>query len=678
MNNTQPQLDTFPGQQYSPYTASISQPWYRSRRLFIFMLVFLISSVISLLYVYSRPAIFRSYATLLTVAPTAIDRQSGDADIQHVAIQRQLLTGNIILEQILQRLKQIKPENLSPEEQGLLTNLTVSDIRNRLKVQAVPETNLVELSAMGHYPKIIMNLVNIWIDVYLEKRAQDIRQTTGATLSALREELAGLEQQIAIKRTELEQFRSRNNITSLDRKNVFENQSLARFKALNKSFNQMTEDKIKAKAHLDAVKKAISEGKIIMPNEDKRGMRVLELRLQELREKLAEFDRKYTRSYLALYPDMNVLPGQIKDLEREIQKKRHYGQIIVLNNAEQEYNAATQALQAITQQLEQHKQEATEFSSKFAEYESLLNALEGLQELQRNSNERLVQIEAKQAENFPQVKVIERAFLAHEPISPDYNRDALIAVAGSFVLGLFFVWMIEFLMRKETHKASVSISGVNMYNGPPGIIDQVNDALAYHIPQTLKQDDIKSLEQTLPEELSVSEISSLLRTADLKGRQLIALLLSGLSLQEVLSLQQDDIDLAGKTIKVRGDQERFVVLPQLLKQWFEQSTFVPAWNDGIHPVTEKMLKAILTYSIVDAGINADKISADLITHSYIMYLVKQGIRLSELITITGAMDPELLAQYSHYSPEHRGLSASEVNLLYPSLSEQVSEQVSES
>ncbi len=151
----------------------------------------------------------------------------------------------------------------------------------------------------------------------------------------------------------------------------------------------MTEDKIRAKAHLDAVKKAISEGKIIIPDEDKRGMQVLELRLQELKEKLAEFDRKYTRSYLALYPDMNVLPGQIKDLELEIQQKRNYGQVIVLNNAEQEYNAATQALEEISRQLELHKQEATEFSSKFAEYESLLSTLEGLQELQRLTNERL-------------------------------------------------------------------------------------------------------------------------------------------------------------------------------------------------------------------------------------------------------------------------------------------------
>lgn len=671
MSNPQPQLNIFPGQQYSNQADNNIQPWYRSRRLFVFMAVFLIALLIGLTYVYARPALFKSYATLLTVAPTAIDRQSDDADIQHVAIQKQLLSGHVILAEILRRLQQIMPEKQSKEGKIFLQNITVAEIRSMLDVQPIPETNLVELSATGYYPEIIMHLVNTWIDVYLEQRAQEIRQATGTTLKALQEELGGLEQQISIKRKELEQFRDNNNITSLDRKNIFENQSLARFKALNQSFNQMSEDKIKAKAHLDAVNKAISEGKIIIPDEDKRGMQVLELRLQDLKEKLAEFDRKYTRSYLALYPNMNVLPGQIKDLENEIREKRQYGQIIVLNNAEQEYNAARQSLQEIKQQLEKHKQEATAFSSKFAHYESLLNDLEGLQELQRTASERLVQIEAKQAENFPQVKVIERAFLAHDPISPDYSRDALIVFVGSFILGLFFVWMVEFLIRKDTRQDSVSVSGINMYTTvPPGIINNINEPLDNMAPQALQEDDIKGLEQYLPEELSIQEISTLLRTSDVKGRQLIGLLLSGLSKQEIANLKQDDIDFINNTIRVTGNEERTLVLHPALNQWFKQSEFCPAWENGQRPVTEKMLDSILVYSVADAGMNPKKISAEAISHSYIMYLVKQGIRLSELITIVGTMEPVLLAQYSHYSPpEKKGLSVSEVNQLYPSLAE---------
>jgi uncharacterized protein involved in exopolysaccharide biosynthesis len=369
----------------------------------------------------------------LTVAQTAIDQQSSEADVQHVAIQRQILTGQELLNETLARLQQSQAKI---DNQSISIKLTIPEVRRLLSVQAVPETNLVELAATGYQPEIFVPLINTWIDVYLERRAEEIRQTTGLTLDALREELTGLEDKILIKRSELEHFRKINNITSLGRENIFENQSLARFKGLNQSLSLASEEAIKTKARLDAVNKAIADGRMVVPSEDKRGMRVLELRLQQLQEQLAEFDRRYTRSYLALQPKLNVLPGQIRDLEKEIKTKWQFGQSIVLSEAEQDFEAAQQSLGEIKKQLEEHKREAIEFSSRFAEHESLLSDLEGLELLQRTTQERLVQIEAKQAEKFPQVKVIERAFLPRDPISPDYTRDAIIAIVGSIILGL--------------------------------------------------------------------------------------------------------------------------------------------------------------------------------------------------------------------------------------------------
>ncbi|HNP26992.1 MAG TPA: integrase, partial [Nitrosomonas sp.] len=81
------------------------QPWFKSRRFVIFTIAFLASAAITLSYVFSRPAIYLSYATLLTVAKTAIDLPSNDADIQHVAIQKQILLGSELLAETSRRLK---------------------------------------------------------------------------------------------------------------------------------------------------------------------------------------------------------------------------------------------------------------------------------------------------------------------------------------------------------------------------------------------------------------------------------------------------------------------------------------------------------------------------------------------------------------------------------------------
>ncbi|TXK97238.1 hypothetical protein BMR02_10450 [Methylococcaceae bacterium HT1] len=172
-------------------------------------------------YVYSRPALYRSYATLLTVAQTAIDQQSSDADIQHVAIQRQILTGQELLDETLMRL------NHDEEQTNGITfdssKLTTSELRRMLTVQAVPETNLVELAAIGYQAEILAPIINSWIDIYLQRRAEEVKQSTGLTLEALGEELTGLEDKILSKREELEDFRQINEITSLGREYLFEN-----------------------------------------------------------------------------------------------------------------------------------------------------------------------------------------------------------------------------------------------------------------------------------------------------------------------------------------------------------------------------------------------------------------------------------------------------------------------
>ena len=669
MNNSLPGIQVIPNQTSHNQPIPTPVSWYSSKRLVVFSIVFLLSLIISLGYVYSRPALFRSYATLLTVAQTAVDLRSSDADIQHVAIQRQILTGQELLDETLNRLGQNEQQNTVTTID--VSELNASELRRMLSVQAVPETNLVELAAIGYQAEILAPIINTWIEIYLERRADEVRQSTGLTLVSLREELTGLENKTLSKRDELANFREVNEITSLGRENLYENQSLARFKALNKSYNNASEEAVKSKARLDAVNKAIGRGQTVVPAEDKKGMRVLELRLQQLREKLAEFDKRYTREYLALNPSLNVLPKQIEDLEREIQSKRNFGQNIALSDAQQNYYASRQSLAVIKKQLDDYKQQATEFSTKFAEHEALLTDLEGLEKLQRTTQERVVKIEAKQAEKFPQVKIIERAFQPRKPFSPNYSRNAIIALVGSIFLGLFSVWTVDYLTRKEGQKASISISGLNLYAGPaPSLINkyqQENEQLPSNSPQSIEQQQSPALESGLPQEHSVKELSSLLEAADTKTRQLVSLLLSGLSLNEITRLQKEHIDFATDSISIIGEDSRTIPLHPTLKVLFEQNEPCPAWKKN-QEVTPEMLEAILIYATVDAGISGtQEMNAESIANTYIIYLIKQGMRLSELEQLVGYTEPATLAKYSRYSPEKRGLPISEINLVHPAL-----------
>src|SRR5690348_9001463 len=233
------------------------QPWYRSRRLTIFAVVFLVSATAGLIYDYSRPAIYRSSATLLTSAMTAIDRESDDADIQHVAIQRKILLGHELIVETLSRLK------ASAADKSVLS-LTPADLQNLLTVDPVEETNLVEIKAEGPNLKLLPLLINTWIDVYLDARAAEVKRQTGNTTRILEDELKGLTAKIESARAELDSFRKAYDISSTERN---ENEALARLKGLTDSLNKASEDEVKARANLNAIRTAIGRGQAVVPDD---------------------------------------------------------------------------------------------------------------------------------------------------------------------------------------------------------------------------------------------------------------------------------------------------------------------------------------------------------------------------------------------------------------------------
>jgi succinoglycan biosynthesis transport protein ExoP len=359
---------------------------------------------------------------------TAVDRESGAADIQHVAIQKQILLGHELIAETLSRLKASTTADAE-------IKLTPADIQNFLNVEPVTDTNIVEIRAEGTDPEFLPRLVNTWVDVYLDARAEEIKKLTGNTTHIIEDELIGLTEKINSKRTKLEDFRKINDISSTGRD---ENEPLARLNGLNDSLNKASEDEVIAKANLDAIKLAISHDQAVVPAQDQGSLQNLETRLQELKEKLAEFDKKFTRDYLDKQPTLKIIPEQIKKLEAEIENKRQYGKKIVLTEAENNYAAAQQTVKEIRAQLDESKKQAAAFTSKFTEHEALKTDLEGLEKLYRETQERLVQIETSQRKKYPQVTVIDRAYVSFDPIRPYYSRDALIALVSSILFGLFF------------------------------------------------------------------------------------------------------------------------------------------------------------------------------------------------------------------------------------------------
>ena len=631
------------------------KPWFKTRRFVIFTVALLASASITLGYVFARPAIYLSYATLLTVAKTAIDLQSNDADIQHVAIQKQILLGTELLAETSRRLKSVD------NRLGKQIDIDPGNIRQMLEVRPVAETNLIEMVAEGSDPEKLPVLINTWIDVYLDARTEEVSRLLGDTTEIIQRELDGLAKKIQSKRIELDRFRQEHDIASIERE---ENDALARLKGLNESLNEAKSDEVKAKARLDAINKAIEQGQAVVPQEDTRTLSLLEDRAQELRQELAELNLRYTQEYLNLSPALKVIPEQLKALEEEIKRMRQSGQTVVQSDAQQEYAAAKQAADEIHQQLEAQKKTATTFSARFSEHEALKGDLEALESHYRNTQERLVQIETKYAGKYPQVDVIERAFLPGTPIRPNYLLDAIIAITGSIFFSLLCIWVIEFLTRKSRpEQPVVNLSGIHLYDknlssGVPGIPQHPISALPHQNP---------ALGSPPPQEIATNTINQLLQHTGDKEKLLIALLLSGITLEEIATLENEAIDFENEKLKIRYGSPRIIPLNPVLESLFSNPACRLIDPSG-EPLSSEDLAALLTCAISDADLtDSGRISAITLRQTYIIYLVKQGIRLAELETIAGYIPPKELSSYSSYSPTGQKRSYTEIDLVYPGL-----------
>jgi succinoglycan biosynthesis transport protein ExoP len=429
-------------------------PWRQSYKVKVFAFGCATVLALGLLWTLFQPSVYRSEATVLMSAPDSIDAMASEANIQKVAIQRTILLGEEITEQL----------EIKLEESGL-AGITSTYLRNALSVDPLPETNLITMSAQSADSELLPTVVDTWVDVYTAARALDINERKNQTVQQLNEELESLALKIEEARDALEQYRDNNNIVSAKRE---ENDVLARLDGLNTALNNAIEDEVKTTAHLKAVRKSIEGGKKVIPSSDSRNIQFLERELDALRKEMTAITKRYTLEYINKQPALRAIPERIEKLETELDARLSEGQAIELASAAQAYSAALTTVQDLRLRLNEHKENVSRFNRVYATHEALVEDLSGLEQLSRQMQARLVQVEVQQVNKYPQVTVIERPRRSQH-IGPNYamllGGTALAAVG----FGLFCVWLYGFLGHEQKQPAYVTLSGVSIYPQDSGV-----------------------------------------------------------------------------------------------------------------------------------------------------------------------------------------------------------------
>jgi uncharacterized protein involved in exopolysaccharide biosynthesis len=657
---SQPHVEVITGS--SAQRQGPSTPWYRTRRLQVFLLVFLLVLVPGLAWDFLRPAQYRAKATLLTEQPLADVRSPAGRgpDIQHVAIQGRVLLVPELLAETLER----------AGRQMALTLSSPDELARMLAVTPVPDTNLVELSAEGGEPDQLAPLVNAWIDAYLDLRQRQLESDIGNALGALREEHEALGETLANKTKALERFRSEQDIVTLERDG---NEALARLKALQQDLNRARDEALEAEARRTAAEAAVARGDPIVPSGEQSVLDELEARAAELQGKLIELEKRFLPMFLDNHPEYRVIPAQLAALEEQIEQKLARGRKVVLVQGRREVEQARQRVEVLERELAGQKDVASKFTEGFARYQAMQTDLQGLQKMHQETGARVVELEAKGLEKYPPVEVIDRAHRPDRPFHPRYWQDALWVLLAASVAALAAVWLSEFLTRRPRNEGdAVPVTGVRVYAGgqSPAIAGGMPaPSLRAAAPSpAIAGTEPMSLPGAQPRELLPEEVAALWDLAEPMSRQLMALLLSGVSLAECAELGAGDFDLKAGSVRPRGPGPREIPLAPAARELFEASVPLPLWAGADYHQTPAELARRIGLLAHDAGLSQPaEVTAGSLRHSYIAYLVRQGARLTELERILGSIPTAELTRYAAFAPAGQAKPLRDVNTTFPSL-----------
>ena len=664
----------FPRQQNRQDGAWIGDDFSRSptsqanrRRARVFLGVLTVALVISLGFTWLRAAEYRASARLEITPATDSARSepppgaSGASSSRPFLTEMQVLTSRPILELAATRLERAGQRfpALDPDP--------IAEMQSHLEAIVVPNTNVVELVAKGSRREVLAPLLNATIEAYREHLAESYSDSSTESLAQVNDEVKKLEEALSSKRRDAEAFRIRHNIVSPERE---ENQITAQTRGLGSSLSAADDRVARAEGKVRALTQSAAAGNTGVRSRDDPTVASLEQQASAIRDQLSDLGRDFTPNYLAVDPKAIALRSRLAQLERQIPVQREASQRIALAEAQEELASAQGAAARIRSQIATGQKELGQFAARFNEYKSKEDQVKAIDKDYQDASRRFTKLEATERARMPTLKLLEVAATPDRPWRPPYWRDTAISIGASLVLALLAMGLVELFNRPAPQPTMVLVQpqpgGLPYSPAPPALRWQTGSALPFEAsPPTLLPQPA-----AFPRELNRDEVAALVSAADESSRLVALLLLSGVGPDEVLALRANDVDLARGLLNVGGVSARTIVVADELRALLAArleappSEFLLGQQD--RPATRDAMTAQILCAAHDASIErAIEVTPDCLRHTYLAFLVRQGIRFVELTRIVGHLPADTLGAYGALSPAGARVAGGSINVVFP-------------
>jgi hypothetical protein len=170
----------------------------------------------------------------------------------------------------------------------------------------------------------------------------------------------------------------------------------------------------------------------------------------------------------------------------------------------------------------------------------------------------------------------------------------------------------------------------------------------------------------LPRELATTEVEALIAASDPLAGGYAALLLSGVSPYELPLLHAACFDKVGQLVEVPGASRREIVVAD--DTWQRLLPVLDELSDSRMPMPLMELDQRLTDIAYKAHLaDPGTVNALSLWHSYVVFLVRQGIDASSLTRRVGAITSDLHGALMNFSPSGGNRALSSIEFTHPAL-----------
>jgi uncharacterized protein involved in exopolysaccharide biosynthesis len=645
-----------------PYEQSASSDRDAARerrlRLLAFLSVLVAVAGGGLLYDYSRPALFRASARLSVTPPGGGDAL---ATAQFAVSEAQAIRRSEYMQAVERKLAAGDPNGRDH-----------AAVLERLTAEALPQTGVIELRAEGADRNHLVAALSAWTGAYVESRKETDRQDETEAVAEARHALRTAQEAIEAKRRDMEAFRQRSGITSVERD---ENPGAARLKGLYTALNDSSTREVNAESKLKAIDEAIAQGRGFIRSNDKSAIAQLEMRAVDLREKMKDLEHDYTAQYLSMDPKFKALKANLARIEQQVEQERARSQKAALMEAQEDFASAQRAAQKIREQANGLKQESQAFSVRFVELKRMGVDLDQLQDTRRQAAERLAKLESARKPMAVKVRVLSTPSAAQEPFSPDYARDAAIAIGAGLLLAIGAVWLLDYLRRDPRTPGQAPAQPI-IQIAYPMLQPQAGGGAALVMPPAGPAGLIGSASSAVSTELAAEDISALYHNAGADGRLVLAALFGGLAPAELSELKWKQVSLERGFIDVPGPSARRLTMVEPIQRELQVRSAADAGAspeafvlaDGLgQGLSESDIDNQLVCMAHDAGLrHPEDVTGKSLHFTYAAFLARQGMKMADLSSKVGRMAGAVGAELIRLAPPGRARPAEQVDCVYPS------------